>query len=567
MRFFFVMWAAGLLLGCRGAPPAGADLTVVEAGVIHTLAGPDADRAVTALAFDAGGRIVATGSASDLREAYPAAQRIEFPGATIVPGLIDSHAHLVGQGLALLNARLDGTASIGEVIARLQAHVAALPPEAWLLGRGWDQNDWPEKAFPRAADLDGAFPDRPLWLTRTDGHAGWANGAALALAEERLAANGESLHGDWQPAGGRIHRDEHGVPTGIFVDGAMELIAAVIPEPDQALLERALDRVLAETARLGLTGVHEAGTPWNVLQLYRRRLAEDRLPLRVYAMADGDSETFRLLCDSGPWVDDAQRLVARAVKLYADGALGSRGAALLEPYSDEPQSRGLLFHDDVELAALVERAMRCGLQVNTHAIGDAANRQVLDAYAAAMRAVPDHPGRHRIEHAQVVALEDIPRFAELDIIASMQPTHAPSDLPWAGERLGAERLLGAYAWQRFRQAGVRLALGSDFPVEPMNPMRGIEAAVTRQDENGEPAGGFSPDQRLDRLDALRGFTADAAYAAFQEHDLGTLEAGKFADFVVLERDPLTVPALEISAIAVRATYLAGQEIYRRAERR
>ncbi len=561
--FLWMLGVATMLSGCQGEL-AGGDLTVVEVAVVHTLAESGSD--ATALAFDPEGRIVAVGSAGELRAAYPAARRVEFPGATIIPGLIDAHAHLVGQGLALLNARLDGTHSIGEVIERLQAHVAALPPKAWLLGRGWDQNDWPEKAFPRAADLDNAFPDRPVWLTRTDGHAGWANSAALALAEAQLAASGASLQGDWQPDGGRIYRDGNGVPTGIFVDGAMGLVGAVIPEPGAALLESALDRVLAETARLGLTEVHEAGTPWPVLQLYRRRLAEDRLPLRIYAMADGAGETLSQLCDNGPWLDADQRLVARAVKLYADGALGSRGAALLEPYSDEPESRGLLFHSAAEMTALAERAMRCGLQVNTHAIGDAANRQVLNAYAAAQQAVPDQPGRHRIEHAQVVALEDIPRFAELGIIASMQPTHAPSDLPWAGERIGPERLKGAYAWQRFRQAGVRLALGSDFPVEPMNPLRGIEAAVTRQDENGQPPGGFSPAQKLDRLTALRGFTSDAAYAAFQENDLGTLEVGKFADFVVLDGDPMTVPAGEISALAVWATYLAGREIYRRPDR-
>ena len=325
----------------------------------------------------------------------------------------------------------------------------------------------------------------------------------------------------------------------------------------------ALRRATAETARAGLTGVHEAGVPLSALMLYQGAIAAGRLPVRVYAMIQPDAiDAFCAAHAGGRLVDPSGRLVVRSVKLYADGALGSRGAALLADYADDPHNRGLMQMPPEALEATAERAMRCGLQVNTHAIGDAANRAVLDAVEAAIAATGGGPGRHRIEHAQVISLADIERFAALGVIASVQPTHATSDMPWAETRLGADRLRGAYAWRRLVDAGARLALGSDFPVERVSPILGFYAAVTRQDAAGAPAGGWTGNQSLTRAEALRGFTLDAAYAGFMEDEVGSLAPGKRADFVILSQDLMTVPPEQILATRVVATYLDGALIYR-----
>lgn len=530
-------------------------LTRLQAAHIYT--GDPELQEVEALVYNATGKIVDRGNRAEMASQYPDAQVQDLGTATVIPGLIDAHGHLLNLGMTKLQADLVGASSLEEALERLQKHAEQLPPGAWLLGRGWDQNDWPGQAFPSAADLNALFPERPVWLTRIDGHAGWGNHLALAQASVDLS-------GAWQPEGGLIMRDASGEPTGILVDGAMNLVDAAIPPPDRALLEQALDLALAETARYGLTGVHEAGTPWPVLQLYLERSQAGRLPLRIYAMADGDNETLDQLCANGFIQDESGRVSARSVKLYADGALGSRGAALLAPYSDAPETQGLLFHSDEKLHQLVAKAMACGLQVNTHAIGDAANRQVLDAYAAALAEHPkQQSGRHRIEHAQVVSLTDIPRFQELSLIASMQPTHATSDMPWAEQRVGPERILGAYAWQKFIAARVPLALGSDFPVESANPMLGLYAAVSRADLSGLPEGGWYPDQRLMRQQALAGFTRDAAYAGFMEEQVGQLRAGMQADFVALDGDYFDIPVAQIAQLQVLSTWIDGEMIYQK----
>jgi predicted amidohydrolase YtcJ len=506
----------------------------------------------------AGGRIAAVGGEAEVLAAYPDWPRVDAAGRTVVPGLIDAHAHLMGLGQSLLQADLRGTRSKAEVVERLRAFAAALPPEAWLTGRGWDQNDWAETAFPTAADLDAAFPDRPVWLRRVDGHAGWANTAALRAAGLDPAAPAPP-----DPEGGRVLRDAAGRPTGVFVDNAGGLVSRAIPKPGEAELAARLEAALRETARHGLTGVHEAGVQDDTLRLYRRYIAEGRFPIRVYAMVGGAGPLLDDVCAHGPHRDP--RLVVRALKLYADGALGSRGAAMLADYHDDPGNRGLLLLSPDALRAAVTRAMACGLQVNTHAIGDRGNRVVLDAYEAAIAATGGGPGRHRVEHVQVVAPEDLPRFAELGVIASVQPTHATSDMPWAEARVGPERIGGAYAWRRLLDSGARLALGSDFPVERVSPLLGFYAAVTRQDAEGRPPGGWYPDQALTRDEALRGFTLDAAYAAFMEDEVGSLEVGKRADFVILSRDVMTVPPAEILRAEVVATYLDGAPVYRAGE--
>jgi predicted amidohydrolase YtcJ len=315
--------------------------------------------------------------------------------------------------------------------------------------------------------------------------------------------------------------------------------------------------------RLGLTAVHDPGVGLDVIRLYQRKIAADDFPVRVYAMADGVGDTLDWLCANGPLDDPSGHLVMRSVKLYADGALGSRGAALLADYSDDPGNAGLMFLDDATLAAQLGRVFSCGLQAGVHAIGDRANRQVLDAYAALIPRYPDNPGRHRVEHAQILAPADVPRFAALGVIAAMQPTHATSDMYWADERLGAERLAGAYAWKSLLRSGARLAFGSDFPVEAVNPMLGIHAAVTRQDRDAYPAGGWIPEERISRVEALRAFTLDAAFAGFMENEIGSLEAGKQADLVVLERDILQVPVDEIPDLRVLQTWVGGKRVYAR----
>ncbi|HEX8386240.1 MAG TPA: amidohydrolase, partial [Rubricoccaceae bacterium] len=407
-------------------------------------------------------------------------------------------------------------------------------------------------------DLDALVADRPVWIQRIDGHASWANTAAL-----RAAGIDPDAAAPPDPAGGHVVRDAQGRPTGVFVDAAEALVAASVPEMTAEEWTEALRRATAETARAGLTGVHEAGVPLSALAQYQAAIADGRLPIRVYAMIQPQEiDAFCAATPGARLADPSGRLVARSVKLYADGALGSRGAALLADYADDPHNRGLLQMPPETLQATTERAMRCGLQVNTHAIGDAANRAVLDAVEAAIAATGDKTGRHRIEHAQVVSLPDIERFATLGVIASVQPTHATSDMPWAETRVGPERVRGAYAWRRLVDAGARLALGSDFPVERVSPLLGFYAAVTRQDAAGQPAGGWLGNQSLTREEALRGFTLDAAYAGFMEDEVGSLEPGKRADFVVLSHDLMTVPPEEILATRVLATYLDGVPVYR-----
>ena len=543
--------AAVLAAGTNAVHAEPAVAGVLVNARIHTLS--DSQPSAEALAWDATGRIVAVGSRSEVLDKAPGARQHDASGATVVPGLIDAHAHLMGLGYALMRADLVGTRSKGEVIARLQAFAARLPAEAWLLGRGWDQNDWPEKSFPTAADLDAAFPARPFWLERIDGHAGWANTAAMRRVSRDLG-------GDWQADGGQILRDGM-KPTGVFVDKAADLVNGVVPVPDEAFRAEALRRALAATASVGLTGVHDMGTSAADLALYGRFADEGRLTLRVVAYADGDSTALEERCRSGAYLHPSGRVRMAGVKFYADGALGSRGAALLEPYSDDHGNRGLLVTPPEQLLEGMRKARRCGLQVATHAIGDRGNRLVLDDYAQALGkdAAGDH--RWRIEHAQVVSLADIPRFAQLRVIASMQPTHATSDMPWAEARVGRERLAGAYAWRRFEQAGVRLALGSDFPVESADPRLGLYAAVTRQDLAGQPPGGWLPEQRLTPAEALRGFTADAAWAAFMEDEVGRLAPGLRADFVLLDADPLTVAADRLPKIRVLSTWLDGTPVY------
>ncbi|MGO1069190.1 amidohydrolase [Lysobacter sp. CA199] len=524
-------------------------LTVVTAARVHTL-DPAQPRA-QGLVFDEAGTIRAVGGRADLLHLYPGARHIDLGEAAIVPGLIDSHAHVFELGINQLQVDLTDTRSKAEALQRLREYARTLPAGQWLIGYGWDQNDWMDPRFPEAADLDAEFPDRPVWLQRIDGHAGWANSAAMRAA-------GRELGGDWQPDGGRIVRDDKGRALGVLIDDAMDLIEHARPPLEPAAVEQALSLGMRAAVSHGLTGVHDAGVDLNTLRAYQRLADRGELPLRITAFAAGDGDALESLCRDGLYQHPSGRLRMRTVKLYADGALGSRGAALLKDYSDERGNRGLMRMSPEAMAKAIAKAERCGVQVATHAIGDRGNREVLDLYARALgadAAKRDH--RWRIEHAQILAPEDLPRLAALHIIAAMQPTHATSDMPWAEQRLGPRRINGAYAWRQLRDSGARLALGSDFPVESVDPRLGLYAATTRSDADGKPAGGWHPEEKLTAFEALRGFTADAAYAGFAEAEVGSLVPGKRADFVVLEHDPLAVEPRRLRDLRVLGTYVDG----------
>jgi len=508
----------------------------------------------TVLVFDDDGRIVATGDESLLAR-YPDTTRINGGGRTVLPGLIDAHAHVYSYGLLKNTLDLAGAPSVDDAVARIAAYAAGKPHERWILGSGWNQVLWPVREFPTAAQIDRVISDRPAWLQRVDGHAGWANSAALKIAG--IDDNTPD------PVGGKIIRDDNGHATGVLIDRAMGLVEKHVPQPGKAdiraAVRAAIDALLAE----GITGVHDAGIDTMSAEVYLSMADDGELGMRIYAMIGGAGDVLDAIGEPiRAYGND--RLDISSVKLYADGALGSRGAAMLDPYSDDPENRGLPFWTQSELDAMVAKANGMDFQVGIHAIGDLGNRMALDSFDRVQGGQPS-PLRNRIEHSQIVTLEDIPRFAELGVIASMQATHATSDKNMAEDRIGPDRILGGYAWRRMLDAGVVLANGSDFPVELSNPFHGLYASVTRQGRDGEPDGGWYADQSLTRAEALHSFTLAAAYAARQEDRLGSLEPGKWADFIVIDRDYFTIPASEIDDIVVLETWVGGRQAYQRQE--
>lgn len=478
-----------------------------------------------------------------------ATRTVDVKDGVILPGLVDAHAHLLGLGMALQGVDLTGTKSYEEILERVRGADKQMPAGRWLLGRGWDQNDWPAKDFPHRKQLDAVCPSRPVVLERIDGHAVLANAAALDAS--KIDRNTPD------PEGGKILRDPDGQPTGVLIDRATDLVRVPAPTLEQRV--EALGAAMKLAADAGLTGVHDMGNDLDTIRAFRQMADAGLLPIRVYALVSSGSPAMEEAIRNGPQVGLGRdgRLTIRAVKFYADGALGSRGAALEEPYSDDPQNRGLLLIEPEKLCSEMERVAQAGLQPATHAIGDRGNRMVLDC-AERLDPATRAKVRPRDEHTQVVRLQDIERFGKLGVIASMQPTHATSDMPWAEDRVGPERIKGAYAWRSLKSAGARLAFGSDFPVESHRPLLGLYAAVTRQDATGTPDGGWFPDQRLTLDEAVEGFTMGAAYAAFEESTLGSITVGKLADLTVLDRDLWKLPPKAILDAGIRMTVVGGK---------
>jgi predicted amidohydrolase YtcJ len=505
-----------------------------------------------------GGRILFVGEARRARKLAPDARVVDLGGRFVFPGWADSHLHLAGLGHAKEVADLRGAADAEDAAARIAKVAAGLPPGSWVEATGWDQNRWPGRAFPDARVLDAALGDRPAVASRVDGHAVWVSQAALRAA----GIDAETR----DPDGGRILRRPDGSPSGVLVDNAKALVAKVRPAPTAADLERQLLAGAASCAAYGLTEVQDASAYGADAIAVLARLAQGgRLPIRIYATVSPEPAALEEALAKGPRIGGGSDfLTVRAVKAYADGALGSRGAALLADYSDEPGRRGLLVTPPERLAEIARSARRAGWQVWIHAIGDRGNRVALDAFESArdaIRQAPEGAQRPRIEHAQVIAPEDFPRFAQYGVIASIQPTHATSDMPWAEERIGPSRIAGAYAWRRLKAAGARLAGGSDAPVESENPLLGFYAAVTRRDLEGKPPGGWRPGEKLSRAEALALFTSDAAYAAFEEAWRGKVEPGFAADLTIFSRDPMAVSEEEIPSIEVFATVVAGRAVF------
>jgi predicted amidohydrolase YtcJ len=472
-------------------------------------------------------------------------QRVDAGGRTLLPGLIDAHGHVMSLGFGALQLDLTGTSSLADLQQRLKTYAAANPDAKWIIGRGWNQELWADKRFPTAADLDAVVSDRPVWLERVDGHAAIANSAALTAAG--ITAQTKS------PAGGRIE-------NGLFVDAAMDLVQRKVPEPDQAAFDAALAKAQQIMLANGLTAAADMGTSAKDWAAMNRAGRAGSLQVRVLGYAGGIPQ-MRAINGGKPsaWLF-GDRLRLGGVKLYADGALGSRGAWLKAPYHDKPDTRGLSLINDAELAKQAEEAAGNGHQLAIHAIGDAANAQVITAFERLGRRYSGDR-RWRLEHAQIVDVADLPRFAPAGIIASMQPTHQTSDRTMAEARLGPNRLGGAYAWQTLARSGVRLAFGSDFPVESPNPFPGLAAAVSRQDVNGQPAGGWRAHERVSFGQALDGFTRGAAYAGFAEKKIGSLDAGKYADFILVDRDVSAVAPTDLARTQVVETWVAGKKVW------
>ncbi len=504
------------------------------------------------------GFIRAVGTNKEMREAYPLAEEVDLGGKDVMPGIIESHGHMLNLGRIKMRVDLQGIDDPQEVVQKLKERVASTSPGEWIDGWGWDDGDWKEQMTDISQELSAVSKDNPVWFAGLHGYNGWANAKAMAMA----GITKDTL----DPEGGKIFKDpDTGEPTGILANAAQGMVTRLMPPLTLEQREKALEIAGEELLKNGLTSVHEARTTRNDLDALRSLKAKQNLKVRYYVMLDcTDEDLIEPYLQNGPEIDHDNWLTVRCIKIFQDGSLGTRSALMLEPYSDAPDVLGVTTTSQEEIEKLTKRSLQAGMQVATHAIGDRSNRITLDAYEAAIKAVPaarDH--RLRIEHAQVVALEDIPRFKELDIVASMQPPHATSDMPWAEDRVGPERIKGAYAWRSFLDAGVRVPLNSDFPGETLNPFYGMFAAETRQTPEGKPEGGWYPEQCLTREEVLYAYTVESAYSGFEEHIKGQIAPGMLADFIVISDNILTIPSKALLSLKVERTYVGGQLVYSR----
>ncbi|CAN5683516.1 amidohydrolase [soil metagenome] len=494
-----------------------------------------------------GGIIKAVGSTENILSEYDAPVKTDLKGKPLYPGFIDAHCHFYGYGIDMLKCDLYGTTSFEDAINRLSSF-ATTNKNAWLLGRGWDQNDWEVKEYPSKEKLDSLFPHTPVYLMRVDGHAVLCNSEALKLAGITTAT---------KVNGGEVLTNE-GKLTGILIDNAVDIVKNVIPEFSEAQRTQALLDAQKNCFAVGLTTVDDAGLGKDTIQLIDKLQKNGTLKMRIYAMIADDARTIKYFFDHGPYKTD--RLNVRSVKMYADGALGSRGACLLQPYSDQPGHYGFLLHDLNFFDKICEEAHDAGFQVCTHAIGDSAVHTMLNIYAEHLGTENDR--RWRIEHCQIVQQKDLNEFTKFSIIPSVQPTHATSDMYWAGERLGPERLKTAYAYNDLLDnANNKIVFGTDFPVENINPLYTFYAATERQDLKDFPKNGFQPENKIKKKDALRAMTIWAAWSNFEEEEKGSIEEGKFADFVLLDNDIIRQEGKNIPKTKVLATYLNGEKVF------
>ena len=493
------------------------------------------------------GKVVKTGD-DTLKNTFPDAKLIDAKGNTLLPGLIDAHGHVIGLGDNLSQLDVRGAKSVAEITTKLEQF--AKNKQGWILGRGWNQELWSDTRFPTAKDLDKVVNDRPVVLSRVDSHAIWVNSKALELAGITAATQA--------PDGGEIIKDEFGNPTGIFVDKAESLITQHMSAPSKQAISDSLDAAGAHLLSLGITSTHDAGIDKTTWEVYKERSEQGNLPLRIVAMLSAASPDLKHMLKAGRYQDAASFMSIRSVKVYADGALGSRGAALIDDYADRKNHHGLMLETQAKLEELFTLSFKSGFSANTHAIGDKANKVVLDAYQNVFKQTGGMLLRNRIEHAQIVTPDDIPRFKALKIIPSMQPVHATSDMHMAQQRLTDNQLQGAYAWQTFLKQGSVIAAGSDYPVELANPFDGLYSAITRMDHNMLPENGWRASEVLSREQALRAFTLGGAYAAHQEFKIGSLENGKWADFILIDKDYFKVPVDEIYKTQVLQTWVAGE---------
>jgi predicted amidohydrolase YtcJ len=497
------------------------------------------------------GIILVVGQEDDIKGKYAASEIIDLEGGFVYPGLIDAHCHFVGYGASLQNADLTGTSSFDEIIEILKEHQAKYPSE-WILGRGWDQNDWEIKEFPTKEKLDLAFPGKPVLLTRIDGHGAIASSEALRRAK---------ITSETTVEGGALLKLFNEL-TGMLIDNAIGEVRRIVPESGKQMIINSILQGQRNCFEVGLTSVHDAGLGFETINLIDSLHSTGDLKMRIYAMLSPGTKNYEHYLLKGIYKTD--RLNVRSIKLFADGALGSRGALLFEPYSDDPGNLGLAVNKDDYLREQCKLAYEHGYQVNTHCIGDSANRLMLDMYATFLKGQNDR--RWRIEHAQIIQPDDFSKFGEYDIIPSVQSTHATSDMYWAEDRVGADRMEGAYAYMNLLEENDWLPNGSDFPVEHINPLYGYYALITRKDHKGWPAGGFQMEQAFSREQAIRAMTIWAARSAFEEGEKGSLEQGKLADFIITGEDLLTLPEEDIPGLRISQTYIGGELVYSRNER-